>query len=142
MNTNRKFRAYDTVGKRMGYFNDFFWDDEYYTWCLKQEYTEMRENTICNVPIGNNIIFMYSTDFITKEGIEVYEDDIVVNGSLKGVIKYFKEYGQFGILNKNSTKPVGHGGSSTRYSPYNFKSYRSLKVIGNIHQNLELLEDK
>lgn len=76
-----------------------------------------------------------------KNGVDVYEGDIVIIGATSSVIKYFPKYGMFGLTGKSAyrkldeSEPMGSGGSSTRYKPYVLSEHyqRRMEVIGNIH---------
>lgn len=79
-----------------------------------------------------------------KVGKEIYEDDIVDYKGNFYQVAYEPEYGCYGLVkNGKSGKRslVGHGGSSTRYSPYLWNWLaKKVTVAGNIYQNPELLE--
>ncbi|MGJ7024945.1 YopX family protein [Petrimonas sulfuriphila] len=80
-----------------------------------------------------------------KNGVKIYEGDIVIIGATSSVIKYFPKYGMFGLTGKSAYKkfdesePMGSGGSSTRYKPYVLSEYyqRRMEVIGNIHDKYQ-----
>jgi len=81
-----------------------------------------------------------------RNGVAIFEGDIVIIGTTSSVIKYFPKYGMFGLTGKSAYKkfdesdPMGSGGSSTRYKPYVLSEYyqRRMEVVGNIHDNPEL----
>ena len=81
------------------------------------------------------------TGLLDKQGVKIFEGDIVIFGKLFTVIKYFEKYGMFGLVGKSKyrkhdeNEPMGSGGSSTGYKPYVLSEYyqRRMEVIGNIH---------
>lgn len=88
-----------------------------------------------------------------KNGKEIYEGDIVRvktrHGTIVSSICYFNDFSMFAVKEVAlyyrqypTNRPLGSSGSSTSYRPYNWNSYFSVEVIGNIHDNPELLEVK
>ena len=83
------------------------------------------------------------TGLLDKQGVKIFEGDIVIFGKLFTAIKYFEKYGMFGLVGKSNyrefdeNEPMGSGGSSTSYKPYVLSEYyqKRIEVVGNIHDN-------
>jgi len=132
-----KFRAWDKVNKRMGYFEPgFSWCDEYYTWNLS---TKEGTQSIMDVPPGENIVFMQYTGLKDGFGKEIYEGDLLQYHSvdpekkthLRQVV-WDKERAAFRFLKVGPRKGI---------SPFQrIRDDRTKyhEVIGNIYENPEL----
>lgn len=90
------------------------------------------------------------TGLLDKDGVEVFEGDIVevkfAHGTKRSDVRFFADFGVFALsevpnyyVTTPFDRPMGSSGSSTSYKPYTWKTYRSIEVIGNIHQNSDLL---
>lgn len=124
-----KFRAWDNVNKRMGYFRPgFSWQDEYDIWCL-MDADDDRSKSITDVPCNDNINLMQYTGLFDKNREEICEGDIVKchdhPTGLDDVTSYVEfKYGSF-IIAYNGRVLSDYGTAWT-------------EVIGNIYQNPEL----
>ena len=86
----------------------------------------------------DRIILMQYTGLKDKNGVEIYEGDFLMAGdAYLGVIKYHSTRAQF--IGKN----IGETFQEDEYDTLYTKNgrFNSAKVIGNIYENPELLED-
>ena len=91
-------------------------------------------------PKFKNVKLMQLTNLKDVKGVEIYEGDIVElkypydkRIKTKGIIVWNDNKACFGISMKETTE---------RYELYKITAENYLTVIGNVHQNPELLEDK
>ena len=127
-----KFRAWETRGRENGFMN--------YDPFLTNSFGKLSGS-------DSSTILMQFTGLLDKTGKMIFEGDVVKYGKTHNYeIGYFTEYGLFGMMDEENGKiiPLGHWGSSTRYSPYILSSYhtRRMEVVGNVHANPELLTSK
>ena len=66
-----------------------------------------------------------------KNGKEIYTNDKVKYRNKEYQVRYFEEYGAFGLYDKEKDRPLGRSGSSTRYEPYFMTDYhtRQMEII-------------
>lgn len=125
---NLKFRAWDKKLQILGTVSNIDFDFEEVTFYIDDEEELDVSQTFKDVEI------MQSTGLFDKNGVEIFEGDIVqyLDGeySFVGVV----EYSAFGIFAKN------------KYDNYNFEDFADentkkadVVVIGNIYENKELL---
>lgn len=137
MNREIKFRAWDNVNKRMGYFAPGFqWLDEYDVWHLT-EADGNPNSSITDVPFGDNINLMQYTGLKDKNGKEIYEGDIVKSG-LSSIRVIVWDKGAF-----HSRVPNWEPNKDMPSHPVNFWNiqYGIPEIIGNIFENPELIKE-
>lgn len=66
-----------------------------------------------------------------KNGREIYTNDTVKYKGKEYQVKYFEEYGAFGLYDEKNNRPLGRSGSSTKYEPYFMNEYhcKQMEVI-------------
>lgn len=135
-----KFRAWDNVNKRMGYFDPgFHWQDEYDLWCLRLKFGSV---PITNVPCEDNIDLMQYTGLKDKNGREVFEGDVlqaryVPNYSLN-IFEVKWNNGSAAFVCYRSHQDQNIRFEQLPLCPSN--SMEDLEVIGNIYENPELIK--
>lgn len=82
------------------------------------------------------VVLMQSTGLKDKNGVEIFEGDIVVNqyGNV-GYVAYLQQEAGFVVVLKKSDYRLGHRNTGESYDVTT-----NHEVIGNIHSNPELLE--
>ena len=84
----------------------------------------------------DNLNFMQSTGLKDKNGVEIYEGDLVQNGRGEiGYVTYLLQETGFVVVLKNTDYRLGHRntGESSDMAYWH-------EIIGNIYENPELLE--
>ncbi len=141
-----KFRAYDTKNKVMvTNFHRSHMKIE--TGKVLYQLTTTNENEIKAIASYNtfddyiyryshDLELMQSTGLKDKNGVEIYERDIVVNqyGNV-GYVAYLQQEAGFVVVLKKSDYRLGHRNTGESYDVTT-----NHEVIGNIHSNPELLE--
>jgi hypothetical protein len=137
MSREIKFRAWDKVAK--GWMGDLlksdYADEDYYSPYMKDEWWAELGYMQCSFDTFNDrIIYLQYTGLKDKNGVEskeIYEDDILLfpDGIRKGLVVfingcYFLKMKDGHLMNLYDTIVVS----------------RTIRVIGNIHENPELLK--
>ena len=107
---------------------------------LKLFHTTLRQIEEQSLPIGFTNCLINGEEFERvlftglkdKNGKDIYEGDILIDGGNKGIVEYFSKIGLFGI---------NLGGNSICNFQEDFLP-TDCEVIGNIYENPELLEAK
>jgi hypothetical protein len=78
--------------------------------------------------ILNRCVFFTKKD---KNNNPVYTNDIVKYKNKEYKVKYFQEYGAFGLLDTIHNRTLGRKGTSTKYEPYFMNDYhvRQTEII-------------
>lgn len=145
MNREIKFRAYATDEKRMCYFETGFgWNDEYGLWYLPC--ASIKDNSFCDRPIQDNpnIHLMQFTGHLDKNGKEVYEGDVVdyqFNYDDEKLKKKATRYKGFvGWCKAHAAFEISKTPDETHGFVFGAGDFCVLEVIGNIHENPELIQ--
>lgn len=128
-----KFRVWDKRGKEM-------W--KVATLHIEDEYADLFKTNIYEKPFDNpwakfeDLILMQSTGLKDKNGVEIFEGDVVKNSNDEvGYIAFLQQEAGFVVVLKKSDYRLGHRNTGESYS-----HAMGHKVIGNIYENPELLE--
>ena len=127
-----KFKAWDKKK------NDWFDDDDGELYIESNGRIDFGWNGEIMDDFTDRIILMQYTGLKDKNGVEIYEGDFLMAGdAYLGVIKYHSTRAQF--IGKN----IGETFQEDEYDTLYTKNgrFNSAKVIGNIYENPELLED-
>ena len=124
-----RFRAYDS-----GSLSHMYQPDEVMV-CDGKIWIQDEDSEANEWIVNNDLNLMQSTGLYDMEGIEVFEGDILhhqIQTEYTFIVKYDKEKGRW----------YGDGLSRTYRIDITKEFLQYYKIIGNIYENPELLEDK
>lgn len=129
-----KFRAWNKEENIMCYENEDFdadyWDGHY------ESHLEVINNSLK----VDRYIFMQYTGLKDKNGKEIYEGDVLQDKDC--IYKVIFEYGSFDGKIIEVLRNVGTQKEMTYQLSFIISDNDNIKVMGNIYENPELLEDK
>ena len=126
-----KFRAWDIHGQKM------FTNDELIIW-NSNVYANDSKKLTCNYLKGWTIddkYLMQSTGIKDKNGMEIFEGDIVDYKGRKAVVKWHGSYASFIYRFVDEMQE-----RVSEWDPL-FLAYHHFEIIGNVYENKEFLED-
>lgn len=125
-----RFRAYDSGSLSRMYQPDEVMVGDGNIWIIDED------SVAGEWIVNNDIHLMQSTGLKDKNGQEIFEGDIVDYKGRKAIIKWHGSYASFIYRfvdelqeRKSEWKPL-------------YLAYYKFEVVGNVHENKELLEDK
>ena len=138
-----KFRAWDKDSEIMFIPTDIKLCKDMKTWDIDRIDKDNSKNTICKN--GENVILMKFTGLKDKNGKEIFEGDIVKIGKNK-FLEYLNEGENYLIKFCQGSFCFEKLDGSLIFCGDDLEirgnKYLKIKVIGNIYENPELLEDK
>ena len=131
MNREIKFRAWDKELKMMDYDFYIHSSGKQYQFATRNYDTPHIEIEPCV------LILMQYTNLKDKNGIEVYEGDILLNRNGEtGYVAYLPQEAGFVVVLKNRDYRIGHRNTGEGYDCL----YNHI-IVGNIYKNPELLQE-
>lgn len=88
----------------------------------------------------NDIELMQSTGLKDKNGMEIFEGDIVTDGDVTSDIKYHQTLGFYMIGKYGFSVPFGQGVDVEYFEEFADHVSKTFEVVGNVYENPELLE--
>ncbi|MGX6423273.1 YopX family protein [Streptococcus infantarius] len=127
-----KFRAWDKKCNEM--FKDTFAITE------SGQVIIVEQESVFDTPdyvFTDDLIIMQSTGLKDKNGIEVFENDVIRDSDgFEGIVQYDESYGMYGI----AYLPTKSNGIDMTFEELKDKYRNKFEVVGNIYENPELLE--
>ncbi|MEG7639868.1 YopX family protein [Enterococcus casseliflavus] len=130
-----RYRAWDKEENRWINIASLVFDEEGELWYLSPVMDDFNPVYYEN-ELGKTWEIMQSTGLKDKNGVEIFEGDVVVNqyGNV-GYVAYLQQEAGFVVVLKKSDYRLGHRNTGESYDVTT-----NHEVIGNIHSNPELLE--
>ena len=124
-----KFRAWDKAENKMIHYEPLIFGENYKD-ILARPNTETNRHYVDDYPYANSdMVLMQYTGLKDKNGVEIYEGDIV---------KAWLDFGPGGEEQRTYEVLISPFGANLE--DWTFREFRLPEIIGNIHQNPELLE--
>lgn len=138
-----KFKLWDKKNKRM-----ITWLEQDANYCIAlngEIHAISYGDTPFNVTLPEHLEIIQSTGLKDKNGVEIFEGDIIKYGNSKGVhikqVKYNEQRACFAALSKwEMVKHLQENTIVLFMMPSRDFCMRKVEIIGNIHDNTELLE--
>lgn len=127
-----KFRAWDKTNKGIYLVDEIIWDNGKF---------DSIWNAITFYLRADEVELMQSTGLFDKNGKEIFEGDIITNGTAIVDVKSHQTLGFYTVVNGEER----FFGSNTSIKDFenDVEEFSSVtEIIGNIYENMELLEEE
>lgn len=128
-----KFRAYNKVSKKINYQDEMGYIDGCY---LGSNGANQTTSNIYSASKRDSCVVMQFTGLKDKNGIEIYEGDLIRNRSGRVCSVVFNSNGA--MFDAECHKKSWEGTNSVGFKTFQWS--RCVEVIGNIHQDPELIK--
>ncbi|MBX9096400.1 YopX family protein [Streptococcus gordonii] len=135
-----KFRAWDILAEEM--INEMLLISY-----VRKEIVGKYRNGTTSVPLkfeddrnGKDVVLMQSTGLKDKNGQEIFEGDILTDGHTTGVLRNHQALGFYMVDEKEKERFLSDTVDTEDFEEAKEFMGNSIEIIGNVHQNPELLE--
>lgn len=90
---------------------------------------------------SDKVILMQSTGILDKNSQEIFEGDIISDGHTSRDIRHHQTFGFYTINDNGDEEFFGDTASLEDFEEVSKYMSENIEIIGNIYENLELLED-
>ena len=129
----REYRIYDNELKE-------YCEEPDYRWMLSRSGKLYNSESDKWHTIGDRFIIEFSTKLTDKNGVKIFEGDVAINGKGENVLIKIGEHGIIDEDDENIYYGVYIEYNKTKYPFVVGTTTNFIEVIGNIHDNQELLK--
>ena len=130
-----KFRAWHKTWEEMGKVKRIRFDDEGNVTTVLFRGRDLGTNTH-----ADEIELMQSTGLKDKNGVEIFEGDILTDGHTLGVLRNHQTLGFYMVDEKGEESFLSDTVNTEGFEEAKEFMKNSIEIIGNIYENPELLE--
>lgn len=118
-----KLKAYDTISKEIKKIEGFKYIGDKH---IEIYYVDDQGRDITSGYHEDRIVIVMSTGLHDKKGTEIWEGDIVTNGTTKGREEYYKKFAEYQVIFEMGRQSLGC-----------YMYHDDIEVIGNVYESCE-----